>query len=60
MTRLDTSVKVSGKSQLVNKVNQCSVRDVRDGTAAEVASQCTDVSLRMYDNVMLCSALVGV
>ena len=43
-------VKVKERSQL---------RDERDGSEVKVALQCTDIRLRMSDDVTLCSPLVG-
>ena len=46
-------------NQLVSRGDGCSVRDVRDGSVAKVALRCTDVRLRMSDDVTLCYPLVG-
>ena len=54
------NVKMSERSQLVSREVQYSVRDVRDGSVARVALQCTDATIRMIDTVILCSPLVGV
>ena len=54
------NVKVSERSQLASREVQYSVRDVRDGSIASVALQCTDATIRMIDTVTLCSPLVGV
>ena len=58
--RPGTNVKVSERSQLASREVQYSVRDVRDGSRASVALQCTDATIRMMDTVTLCSPLVGV
>ena len=47
-------------SNLASQLVQYSVRDVRDGSVARVALQCTDATIRMIDTVTLCSPLVGV